>query len=271
MLKGGKSMLIDGRDFAKDVIAEAFGDADGDGLLDYITGSKKEFISAIIADVPEKILHSFIHSEHPQTIAFLLTKMNPDQAASVLQTMTEEGQTDVLLRIANLNNVKSEVVDEVREVLRATLRGAGLAEEEEVGGPKAAADILNFVERTNEARIMSELDELHPDIAEKIRNLMFTFEDLKKVDDRGIQTILKEVPRDQLVLSLKTASDNLKEQIFRNVSQRAAQMILEDLQALGPVKLKDVEKGQQGIIDITRRLEAEGKIYVGGGGDDQLV
>lgn len=271
MLKAGKTMLIDGRDFAKDVIGQAFGDADGDGLLDYITGSKKEFISAIIADVPDKILHSFIHAEHPQTVAFLLTKMNADQAASVLQTMGEEGQTDVLVRIANLNNVKSEVVDEVREVLRATLRGAGLAEEEEVGGPKAAADILNFVERTNEERILGEIDELYPEIAEQIRNLMFTFEDVKKIDDKGVQNVLKEVPRDQLVLSLKTASPDLRDLIFRNVSQRAAQMIQEDLEALGPVKLKDVEKSQQSIVDIVRRLEAEGKIFISGGLEDQLV
>jgi flagellar motor switch protein FliG len=271
MLNAGKTMLVDGRDFAKDVIAEAFGDADGEGLLDYITGSKKEFISAIIADVPEKILHAFIQAEHPQTVAFFLTKMNPDQAALVLQTMSEESQTDVLVRIAHLNNVKSDVIDEVREVLRATLRGVGLNDEEEIGGPKAAADILNFVERTNEERILTEIDDQYPEVAEQIRNLMFTFEDVKKIDDRGVQTVLKEVPRDQLVLGLKTASPELKELLFRNVSQRAAQMIQEDLGAMGPVKLKDVEKAQQSIVDIVRRLEAEGKIFVGSGGDDTFV
>jgi flagellar motor switch protein FliG len=271
MLKAGKTMLVDGRDFAKDVIAGAFGDSEEDGLLDYITGSRKEAISAIIADVPEKILNAFIASEHPQTVAFLLTKMNPDQAAQVLQTMADEAQTDVLVRIAHLNNVKSEVIDEVREVLRQTLRGAGLAEEEEVGGPKSAADILNFVERTNEERIITEIEEMYPEIAEKIRNLMFTFEDLLKIDDRGIQQVLKEVPRDQLVLGLKTASPELRDLLFRNVSQRAAEMIKEDLEAMGPTKLKDVEKAQQSIVDIVRRLEAEGKIFIGGGAEEQFV
>ncbi|RMG41512.1 MAG: flagellar motor switch protein FliG [Candidatus Dadabacteria bacterium] len=270
MINAGNKVLVDGREFAKDVIAEAFGETAGEGLLEYITGARKEPISQIIQDVPEKILNSFIAAEHPQTVSFLMTKMNPDQAAAVLQTMPEEAQTDILIRIANLNNVKADVVDEVREVLRAQLRGSG-ANEEEVVGPKSAADILNFVDRTNEERILTEIEEMYPDMAEQIRNLMFTFEDCKKIDDKGIQTVLKEVPRDQLVLSLKTASDELKDLLFRNVSQRAAQMIQEDLEALGPVKLKDVEKAQQGIVDIVRRLEAEGKIVIGGSGADEML
>lgn len=269
MLKAGKTMLVDGRDFAKEVIAEAFGDSDGDGILDYITGSKKEFINSIIADVPDKILQTFIQSEHPQTVAFLLTKMNPEQAAQVLQAMTEEGQTDVLVRIAHLNHVKSEVVDEVREVLRTTLRGSGLSGEEEIGGPKAAADILNFVERANEERILHEIDEGYPDVAEQIRNLMFTFEDVKRIEQKGVQTILKEVPREILVMALKTASEELKELIFKNISQRAAQMITEDLESMGPVKLKDVEKAQQSIVDTIKKLESEGKLVIGAGGNEE--
>ncbi|RIL06657.1 MAG: flagellar motor switch protein FliG [Proteobacteria bacterium] len=269
MMQASDTLLVDGREFAKDVISSAFGEQAGEGLLEYISGARKEPISAIIGDVPDKILNSFIQAEHPQTVSFLLTKMNPDQAALVLQKMNEETQTDVLVRIAHLNNVKSDVLDEVREVLRVQLKGGGLSEEEEVSGPKSAANILNFVDRNNEERILSEIEEMYPDLAEQIRNLMFTFEDVKKIDDRGIQTVLKEVPRDQLVLALKTASDDLKDLLFRNVSQRAAQMIQEDLSAMGPTKLKDVEKAQQGIVDIVRRLEAEGKIATGGGGSEE--
>lgn len=271
MLKAGEVVLVDGREFAKDIITSAFGDAEGEGLLEYISGARKEPISAIIADVPDKILQGFIASEHPQTVAFLLTKMNPDQAAVVLQKMNEDAQTDVLIRIAHLNMVKGDVVDEVREVLRAQLRVAN-SNEEEVIGTKSAADILNFVDRNNEERILTEIEEMYPDLSEQIRNLMFTFEDVKKIDDKGIQTVLKEVPRDQLVLSLKTASPELSDLLYRNVSQRAAEMIKEDLAALGPVKKKDVEKAQQGVVDIVRRLEAEGKIVVGGAGEaDALV
>lgn len=272
MMKAGDTVLVDGRQFAKGVIAGAFGEKAGEGLLEYITGTRKEPISQIVQDVPEKILNGFIASEHPQTVAFLLTRMNPDQSATVLQKMGEEAQTDILVRIAHLNNVKADVIDEVREVLRSQLRGNGLNEEEEVIGAKSAADILNFVDRTNEERILTEIEEMYPDLAEQIRNLMFTFEDVKKIDDRGVQTVLKEVPRDQLVLALKTATPELKDLLFRNVSQRAAQMIQEDLAAMGPVKIKDVEKAQQGIVDIVRRLEAEGKIVIGGGGaEDQMV
>ncbi len=272
MMKAGTTMLVDGKSFAKGVIEGAFGQQAGEGMLEYISGSRKEPISSIIQDVPEKILNGFIGTEHPQTIAFLLTKMNPDQASAVLQKMSEEGQTDIIVRVAHLNNVKADVIDEVREVLRSQLKGSGLNDEEEVSGPKSAADILNFVERTNEERILTEIEEMYPDIAEQIRNLMFTFEDVKKIDDKGTQTVLKEVPRDQLVMALKTASPELKDLIFRNVSQRAAAMIQEDLAAMGPVKLKDVEKAQQGIVDIVRRLESEGKLVIGGGGaEDALV
>jgi len=271
MMKASETLLVDGRGFAKDVISTAFGEQAGEGLLEYISGSRKEAISTIISDVPEKILNNFVTAEHPQTIAFLLTKMNPDQAAQVLQRMSEEAQTDLVVRIAHLNNVKSDVLDEVREVLRSQLK-SGSSEEEEVVGTKSAANILNYIDRTNEDRILTEVEEMYPDMAEQIRNLMFTFEDVNKIDDRGIQAVLKEVPRDQLVLALKTASDDLRDKLFRNVSQRAAQMIQEDLSAMGPVKLKDVEKAQQGIVDIVRRLEAEGKITTGGGGaEDQLV
>lgn len=271
MLGAGEVMLVDGREFAKDVISGAFGEAAGENLLEYITGSRKEPISTIIQDVPQNILSAFIASEHPQTASFLMTKMNANQASEVLQSLGEEQQTDILVRVAHLNNVKADVIDEVREVLRTQLRGNLLSEEEQVSGPKSAAEILNFVDRTNEERILSEIEEMYPDLAEEIRNLMFTFEDLKKLDDKGVQGVLKEIPRDQLVLALKTASQELRDLLFRNMSQRAATMIAEDLQNMGPVKLKDVEKAQQGIIDIIRRLEAEGKIALGGGAEEAFV
>jgi flagellar motor switch protein FliG len=272
LLKAGETLLIDGREFAKDVIAGAFGDGADNNMLDFVTGARKEPISSILAEVPDRVLIPFISAEHPQTISFLMTKMNPDQAAQVLQTLTEEQQTDILVRISHLNTVRNEVLDEVREVLRASLRGSSASEEEELFGPKSAADILNFVERNNEERILSEIEEMYPEIADQIRNLMFTFEDVGRIDDKGIQAILKDVPRDQLVLALKTASPELSQQLLRNMSQRAAAMIAEDLQTLGPVKLKDVEKAQQSIVDTVRRLESEGKILIGGSGsDDQLV
>jgi len=271
MLRASHTMLVDGREFAKSVISTAFDQSKSEALLEYVNGTRKLPIGTIIGGVPEKLLYGFVSAEHPQTVAFLMTVMNPDQAASVLKQMQPEMQTDVLIRISNLTNVKADIVDEVRDVLQSQLSGDGSAAEE-IGGPKSAADILNFIDRTSEERIIAEIEETFPDLAETIRNLMFTFEDVKKIDDRGIQTVLKDVPREQLVLALKTAGPELRDAIFRNVSQRAAEMIKEDLEALGPTKLKDVEKAQQGIVDIVRRLEEEGKIVIGGGGGgDQLV
>ena len=271
MLRASETMVVDGRDFAKDVIGKAFGDQAGDSVLDYLTGSRKEPLSALIGDIPVNVVDNFIQTEHPQTIAFLLTKMTAEMAAGLLAKMSEEMQTNVLIRISQLEHVKGEVVDEVREVLRSQLRGVSMGEDEELGGPKAAADILNFVDRANEERIVGELEELYPELAEQIRNLMFTFEDVARIDDRSIQTILKEVPRDQLVLALKTASAELKDLLFRNISQRAAEMLRDDLEALGPTPLKEVQKSQQGIVDVVRRLEAEGKITLATGGGDVLV
>jgi flagellar motor switch protein FliG len=271
MLRASETVVVDGRDFAKDVIGSAFGTDTGDSLLEYVTGSRKEPLSALIADIPQNIVDNFIQSEHPQTIAFLMTKMGADMAADLLSKMPEEMQTDVLIRVSQLEHVKGEVVDEVREVLRTQLRGVSMGEEEEVGGPKATADILNFVDRGNEERIITEIEEIFPELAEDIRNLMFTFEDVGKIDDRSIQTILKEVPRDQLVLALKTASAELRDLLFRNISQRAAEMLKDDLDTLGPTPLKDVEKAQQGIVDVVRRLEAEGKITISTGSEDVLV
>jgi flagellar motor switch protein FliG len=271
MLTATETVLVDGREFARSVISSAFDQTKSQSLIDYVDGTIKQPIGTIIGGVPEKLLYGFVSAEHPQTIAFLMTAMNPDQAAAVLKQMTPEAQTDVLIRISNLSQVKADVVDEVREVLQSTLCGEDSADED-IGGPKSAADILNFIDRNSEERIISEIEETFPDLAETIRNLMFTFEDIKKIDDRGIQAVLKDVPREQLVLALKTAGAELKESVYRNVSQRAAEMIKEDLEALGPVKLKDVEKAQQGIVDIVRKLEEEGKVVIGGGGGgDQLV
>jgi flagellar motor switch protein FliG len=270
LLKAGKTVLVDGKEFAKEVISGAFGEQ-AESLLDYITGAKKESIGQILSDIPPNILISFIQSEYPQTAAFLLSKMNIDQAAMVLQSLGEEEQVDIIIRMATLTNVKSEVVDEVREVLKNQLKGSLLSQDEQVGGPKTAANILNYVDRTVEQRILSEIEESYPELAEEIRNLMFTFDDLKKLDDRSIQTVLKEVPRDVLVLALKTASEEIKNLIYKNISQRAAEMIKEDLANLGPVKVKEVEKAQQQIIDVVRRLEAEGKIAIGGGAEEQYV
>ena len=271
MLKASETVVVDGQEFAREVIVSAFGDSAGDSLMAFISGARQEPLSVVFKDIPPAIVQNVVQTEHPQTVAFLLSKMRPEQASEFLSVMKEELQLDVLVRLSQLNTVKSEVIDEVREVLKSHMRGGAVGGEESVNGTQSVAEILNFVDRANSERIFSELEELHPELAEQIRNLMFTFEDLLALDDRAMQTVLKEVPREELVIALKTASQELRGKIFKNISQRAAQMLQEDLETLGPTKLKDVEKSQQGIIDIVRRLEAEGKIQLATGGDDVLV
>jgi len=267
-------VAIDGTDFARDIVENVFKSRgkNSDSLLDFINNSQKEPLAAVIADIPDMVIESLITSEHPQTIAFLLTVVKPALAAKMLAKMTEELQVDVLVRVSNLSHVKQEVVDEVREALQSQRSEEIETAEDGVDGTKVVAEILNLVGRENEERLLTELEELYPETAEQIRNLMFTFEDLLKLDDRAMQGVLKEIPREKLVMSLKLASSDLSALIFRNMSQRAAQMIQEDLESLGPQKRKDVEAAQQEVIDVVRRLEAEGKIQLAtGGADDQMI
>lgn len=268
MLQAADKMVVDGREFAKEVIQSAFGDNVSESLVEALSGGRKESLASLIAEMPESIADNFLQSEHPQTLAFILSKMQPQHAAEMLSKMTDEMQTEALLRISKLDKVKRDVVEDVCEVLRYQLRGVSVEGEESLGGPKVCAQILNFIRKDVEERILTEVEESFPELAEDIRNLMFTFEDLLKIEDRNIQTILKDVQRETLVLAMKTATPELKELLFKNMSQRAAEMLKDDLDNMGPTKLKDVEKAQQGIVDTVRRLEAEGKIQLAGAGDE---
>lgn len=265
MLKAAEKMVVDGREFAKEVIESAFGEDVAESLVATLAGKNQESLATLISDMPQNLAENFLQSEHPQTISFILSKMPAQKAAEMMLSLSEELQTDVLVRISKLEQVKRDVVDEVCEVIKNQVRGITVGGGEDLGGPKACAQILNFIDKTVEERILTEVEDTHPELAEEIRNLMFTFEDMLKIDDRSIQTILKDVQREQLVLALKTASPELRELLFKNMSQRAAEMLRDDLDSLGPTKVKDVEKAQQGVVDIIRRLEAEGKIQLSSG------
>ena len=270
MLTAASKVVVDGQEFVREVITAAFGEENGDTLLDYMKGSKKESLTSIIGDIPEAVFNSLIVGEHPQTVAFILSKMPVEQAAKTIATLEEDLRFDIVTRLATMDNVKAEVVDEVREILRGYIKGGG-QEEENAAGPKVAASILNMVDKNIETQIFEDMEEANPELAEEIRNLMFTFEDILKLDNRTMQTVLKDVPRENLILAIKTASSELKELIFKNMSARASQMLKEDLEVMGPTRLRDVEKAQQSIIDLIKKLEHEGKIVISAGGDDVLV
>ncbi len=225
-----------------------------------------------LSGLEPKVIVNFLANEHPQTIAVILAHLDPDFSASVLSELPERLQADVMLRIANLEKISPDIVSEIDRVLEEELFAVEMSDATKVGGAEKVAEILNNVERTLEDSLMEQIEDSSEELAEEIRKLMFKFEDLLEVDDGAIVAILKEVSTDELKMALKAASDDLKEKFFSNMSERAGMMLKEDLQMMGPVKLKDVEMAQQAIIRVAKRLESEGKIVLGGkGGDEVLV
>jgi flagellar motor switch protein FliG len=213
----------------------------------------------------------FLRNEHPQTVALVMAHLDPAQAAQVMAHIPQRMQADVIQRLAVLDRISPSVVRDLNDVIKAELLASGATKSSSVGGTEAAAEIINRLEKAIETHVFTRLDEVNPSLADSIRELMFVFEDLIKIDDRDMQQIMREVSNEQLTLSLKTATDEMKEMIFRNISSRAADMIKEELEVMGPVKLSDVEASQQEIVKIARRLESEGKIALGGGGGEALV
>jgi flagellar motor switch protein FliG len=215
---------------------------------------------------------NFLSQEHPQTIAVILAKLKPKQTSEIVGFLPQELQAEVVMRIADVDQVSPEILSEIDDVIRRELTSVGGIQRYKVGGVEKVVDMFNHFDRSREKQILDKLDVLKPPLAEVIRKHLFTFEDFVQLDDRGIQSIMREVSNDTLTLALKAATDELKEKIFRNISSRAAEVIKEDLEVMGPVRLSDVEKAQSEIIKIVRKMEEEGKIFIAGrGGDDVLV
>ncbi|MEM1099449.1 MAG: flagellar motor switch protein FliG, partial [Planctomycetota bacterium] len=217
-------------------------------------------------------LLTFIQDEHPQTIALIVSHLQYTKASEILAGLPAAKQIEVVKRVANMEQTNPEVVSEVERGLEARLANMLNQSFEKMGGVETVAEMLNLTDRTTEKSIMEGLESEDPDLVEEIRRLMFVFEDINLVDDKGIQSVLKEVENDELALALKTASEDLKEKIFRNMSQRAAELINEDMEFMGPVRISDVEAAQQRIVDIVRRLEDAGEIIISGrGGEKDLI
>lgn len=222
--------------------------------------------------VDARTLSNFLINEHPQTIALILAHLEPGKKTDVLKRLPEAIQTEVVLRIANLDFISPTLIAQVDEVLKQELATLGSIDTQQLGGVQPIADMLNVMDKTTEQNIMARVEEKDPQLAEEIRKLMFVFEDIIYIDDRGIQSLLKEVPNEKLVIALKTGADEIKDKVFRNMSKRAGQLLKDDLDALGPVRLSDVEAAQQEIVNVAKRLEAEGKIIISRGGEaDALV
>jgi len=224
-----------------------------------------------LGNVSPRILAQILRNEHPQTLALILGHLGSDQAAELLQNLPSGVRAEVLMRLSKLEAVAEDMLMEVDKVLQNQLIAMGGKEGKKVGGITAVAEILNAVDRATEEEVLSEIEEESAQMAEDIRNLMFVFEDIKALDDRAIRELLKEVSNEELTQALKGASEELRDKFFKNLSERAATMIQEDLEIMGPVRLAEVEAAQQNVVKTVRRLEAEGKIAIGRGGGDVFI
>jgi len=269
--------LVDGEQFVRTLVSAVGTPAHAAAmrqLADHTADGMPRPMAAQLEPLRPQALAAVLAAEHPQVVAVVLANLHARQAADVLALLPEEVQSDVVQRIGELKSVAPDLLSDVGAVLSGQverLGGAVATQGAPVGGAKIAADIMNLVDKGVEARVFGTLDEQAPDLAEGIRNLMLTFEDLSRLENREMQVLLKEVAREDLMLALRTASPVMQEKIFRNISSRAAEILKEDMSTMGPVKLKDVEKAQANIIIVVRRLAEEQKIQLGGGGDDALV
>jgi flagellar motor switch protein FliG len=258
---------------SKDVVVDALGEERARGVLGHLnvsTSSRPQLESLEVVDA--KSLANFLIHEHPQTVSVILAHLEPEKKGEVLKRLPEALQAEVVLRMANLDHVAPELIAEVDRVLKEELATIGNVEQATLGGVQPVAEMLNVMDKNTEKAIMSRIEEKDPILAEEIRKLMFVFEDIVKIDDKGIQTLLKEVPNEKLLLALKTANEEIRQKIFKNISQRAAQMLKDDLSNMGPSRLSDVETAQVEIVNVARRLEGEGKILIArGGSEDALV
>ena len=253
-------IVVKGDDYVKNLIAKSLDPEKAKKILDNLHGPIEEEGLQTLKWLDPHIIADFVKNEHPQTIALILGHLEPMSAAVVIGLLPSSIRSQVVFRLSKLERVPPGVIKDLDEVLQEQLKSTGSTQSKLVGGVRTVADILNNMDKSIEEPILADIEKLDKEEAEKIRELMFTFDDLASVDDKSMQLILREVSHDQIVLALKTASDELKTKILANVSKRAQEMIKDDLEAMGPKKLSEVEKVQHEILKVARRLEDEGKI-----------
>jgi flagellar motor switch protein FliG len=267
----GKEMLYGGPEQVRKMISSNLDSDTARYILDELDFDSGPVPFKELGNVSPKILAQILRNEHPQTLALILGHLPPENAGNLLQNMSAGVRAEVLVRLAKLEAVAEEMLVEVDRVLQSQLIAIGGKEGRKVGGVSSVAEILNAIDRATEEEIMADIEEESAQLAEEIKQLMFVFEDIIKIDDRGIREVLKEISNEDLTMSLKTAPEELREKFFKNLSERAGNMIREDLEIMGPVKLSEVEAAQQNIVKQVRRLEAEGRIVIAGSGGEVLV
>jgi flagellar motor switch protein FliG len=264
-------------DALKNLIVKAAGEETAHDILTSIertAGKGKPYSNPLIQKLQEidpQILIDFTRTEHPQTIALILSYVGAEQAANILETLTPEMQGDIVKRMATLKSVPHEVIEDIAKTLEKEIIVGGISDLQP-GGFTMVAEVMNRMNRNTENAVMKSLDDAVPEIAAEIRKKMFTFEDILKLDDRSIQELLREVTTEDLGRALKIVDEEMRAVIFRNMSKRGAEMLKEDIEMMPPIRLSEIEKSQRMIIDAAKKLESEGKLVLGRGeGGDQFV
>lgn len=259
-------------DYAKEILRHGLEPGAADRLIGQIQTQVQKTPFSFLQRAESENLLTFIQDEHPQTIALIVCHLSHHKAAEILSGLPIQKQIEVVKRIANMEQTSPQVIREVEMGLESRLSSMLMQSMEKAGGVPTVAEMLNLADRATEKSIMEGLESDDPDLVEQIRRLMFVFEDINLVNDKGIQAVLKEIDNSELAMALKGASERLKEKIFSNMSERAGQMVKEDMEYMGPVRLADVEAAQQRIVDVVRRLEESGEVMISGrGGDSEMV
>lgn len=262
---------LDSDEYIREVLTKALGDDKAAVLLSRILGGKDASGIESLKWMDSQSVSELIRNEHPQIIATILVHLERDQACEILSHFTDRLRNDVVLRIATLDGVQPAALRELNDVLTKLLSGNEHIKKSSLGGVRTAAEILNFMAGEQENAVMENIKNYDNDMAQKIMDEMFVFDNIIDIDDRGIQLLLREVQSDMLIIALKGASQDLREKIFKNMSQRASEMMREDLESKGPVRLSEVESQQKQILQIVRRLSDEGQVVLGGKGEDSFV
>lgn len=258
-----------GREFIKAALTKALGSEKAARIIESMTKKNYPGLEGL-KWVDVKTLTQMLRIEHAQTVAVILAHLESDQAGQVLAALPEDMRGDVAIRLATLEEVQPDVLEELSDSLQEMLSAGKGTSSQSIGGAEVVADILTRMDKANEGGIMARISEKNQSLADAIRALMFVFDDLIKVDDRGLQELMKEISKEDLPVALRGANPEIKEKFFKNMSSRAAEMLKEDMETKGPVKVSDVERAQQNILKVCRKLEEEGRIVIAGAGEEML-
>ena len=256
--------------YIRNMLVTALGDDKANGLIDRILMGGNTTGLDTLKWMEARSVSDIIRNEHPQIQAIVIAYLDPDQSAEILAFFPDKVRVDIMMRVAALDTVQPSALQELNDILEKQFSGNAGSQTKDLGGHKIAAEIMNNLESSTEAELMDAIKEMDEDMGTQIQDLMFVFDNLREVDDRGIQALLREVSSEILILALKGADEELKEKIFGNMSKRAAELLRDDLEAKGPVKVSEVEGAQKEILTIARRMADAGEINLGGGGEQML-